>query len=199
MHSCFTDEDRDPLYKLWVGFMKMVQLLLMFIRASREGNWLLHLACFREMLPWFFAYDQINYSRYGAYYLSTMKVLESTHSIIHKHLISGHFAVQLSHNSSFAKIPEDQAIEETINRDSKIPGGIIGKRLNPDAVSQWIDTAADRSQITDNIRHIAGINQTNLTIHKEAGQSRMNIDEKSVYMYCYGYYRKYGQSFQAVH
>ena len=89
--------------------------------------------------------------------------------------------MQLSHNSPFAKIPEDQAIEETINKDSKMPGGIIGKSLKPDAVSQWIDTAADRSQITENIRHMAGISHiTNVRIHKEAEESRMKIDEKSV-------------------
>ena len=176
----FCEMDRRPMFKLWVKFLKMKSLLLAFIRARREGNWPLHLACFRGMLPWFFAYDQTNYARYGAYYLSSMRVLESTHPQTHEQLMNGHFAVQLSSTSPFAKIPEDQTIEETINRDSKIPGGIIGKSRHPQAVGQWVDTAADRSQITDNMRNIAGISESAPGLHKEAGPSHMKADEQSV-------------------
>jgi hypothetical protein len=71
-------------------------------------------------------------------------------------------------------------IEETINRDSKIPGGIIGKSRNPQAVGQWVDTAADRSQITDNMTKIAGISESAPGLHKEAGPSHMKADEQSV-------------------
>ena len=44
------------------------------------------------------------------------------------------------------KIPEDQAIEESINKRSKIPGGIVEKNQsrNPEALGQWIDTRPDR-------------------------------------------------------
>ena len=51
----------------------------MFIRATREVNWDLHLAAFRDMLPWFFITDRVNYARYGSAYLLEMTALESTH------------------------------------------------------------------------------------------------------------------------
>ena len=83
-----------------------------------------------------------------------MKKLETTHPEI---LLAGNVCVQLSDVNSFGKIPDDQAIEETINKHSKIPGGIIGKSRNVKAVSQWVDTTADQSQVTENMRLLTEI------------------------------------------
>ena len=38
----------------WLLYNKMVQVLLLFIRATRESDWQLHLSAVRLMLPWFF-------------------------------------------------------------------------------------------------------------------------------------------------
>ena len=138
------------------------------------------MASFREILPFFFALNHFNYARYGAYYFCTMKKLASTHPTVHRQLTQGQFGVQLSNKNPFAKIPEDQSIEETINRSSKIPGGIIGKSRNPEAVGRWIETTADRSQITENIRKYAGISDDCKWLHKEAGPSRIKTDERDV-------------------
>ena len=43
--------------------MKLVSILLRFTRAIREGNWELPLLSFSEMLPWFVAFDHVNYTR----------------------------------------------------------------------------------------------------------------------------------------
>jgi hypothetical protein len=37
--------------------------LLEFVRATRVGDFNLHLAAVRHMLPWYFAYDRQNHSR----------------------------------------------------------------------------------------------------------------------------------------
>ena len=46
----------------WDEFIDMVEILLLFIRADREGVWDLHLDALSEMLAYFFAYDRINYA-----------------------------------------------------------------------------------------------------------------------------------------
>ena len=38
----------------WNMYLKMVATLMNFIRATREGNWKLHLDSVKEMLPCFF-------------------------------------------------------------------------------------------------------------------------------------------------
>lgn len=41
----------SPTSKYWLQYMEMVQTLLDFIRAEREGSWSLHLSAFAKMLP----------------------------------------------------------------------------------------------------------------------------------------------------
>ena len=57
----------------------MVYLLLSFIRATRTTDWILHLSTVRAMLPWYFAYDPINYARYMSTYWLEMICLDDTH------------------------------------------------------------------------------------------------------------------------
>lgn len=54
----------NPTYSFWSSYLDMVGTGLGFLRATRTGDFALHLACLRKMLPWFFAYDRVNYSRY---------------------------------------------------------------------------------------------------------------------------------------
>lgn len=177
----FRDTDGGPMRKFWLNFLEMIELLLSFVRASRLGNWQLHLSCLRNMLPWFFAYDNTNYARYGTFYYCTMQMLEQTHPDLHEKLQSGHFSVQMSTSNTFGKIPEDQTIEETVNRSSKIPGGIIGKSTNVQAVNRWITTAADRAMIADNVKELAGMKAKDANwTHKEASPARIKRDEKDV-------------------
>ena len=51
----------------------------MLIRATRIIDWDLHLLAFRSMIPWYFACDKVNYSRYGPAYWLEMTSVETTH------------------------------------------------------------------------------------------------------------------------
>lgn len=85
----------------WLRFYRL-------IRASREGNWLLHLAAIRTLIPWCFAHDKVNYARYLTFYYAEMSCLESDHSDIHAHFMEGGFSVQLGRSNPFGRIPVDQ-------------------------------------------------------------------------------------------
>lgn len=52
-----------PTFALWSSYIDMVQILLTFIRATRQSDWSLHLNAVRVMMPWYFAYDRVNYAR----------------------------------------------------------------------------------------------------------------------------------------
>ena len=64
---------------MWLVYKEMVQTLLIFIRATRENNWELHLSAVRSMLPWFFVADHVNYARYGSIYWLEMICMDTTH------------------------------------------------------------------------------------------------------------------------
>ena len=71
--------EENPLFAFWSKYIEMVQLLLLYIRATRTSDWLLHLSSLRSMIPWFFATDRVNYSRYAPCYWLEMMCLEKTH------------------------------------------------------------------------------------------------------------------------
>ena len=117
--SLFVCGMKSPLSQLWLSYVQMVSILLQFIRASRTGNWYLHMTSVRRMLPWMVAYDRPNYSRYGCLYWCQMLALEQNHPDVYQHLLQGEFCVQRSSSSAFSQVPVDQAIEQTMNRHSK--------------------------------------------------------------------------------
>ena len=62
--------------KLWVDVLiKPMYIIMMFIRAEREGDWPLHLEAFSLMMPYFFAAGHTHYARYGLFYLRSIEAL----------------------------------------------------------------------------------------------------------------------------
>ena len=100
------------------------------------------------MLPWFFAYDRVNYCCFLTVYLAEMCNLPSKHPEAHEALNSGEFVVQQRANS-FSQTVVDQTIEQTVNRSTNSKGGIIGYSLNSGAVRRWLVTAHERAQYCD--------------------------------------------------
>lgn len=90
---------------------------------------MMHLAAIRATIPWCFAYDKLNYARYLTYYYAQMSHLEVDHPGIQAHFVEGVFSVQLGRNNPFGKIPVDQTIEETVNKDTQTAGGTKGFSL----------------------------------------------------------------------
>ena len=67
-------------FALWSSYVEMVQQLLLFVRATRTTDWDLHLSAIRSsMLPWFFAYDRVNYAKYLPLYWLEMSCINDTH------------------------------------------------------------------------------------------------------------------------
>ena len=141
----------------------MVEILLGLIRASREGDWMLHLASVRAMIPWCFAYDRLNYARYLPYYYAHMYQLPTTHPDVHAEFIQGGFSVQLGSNNPFGRIPVDQTIEETVNKDTQTPGRTKGFSLKPGAVSRHYLTAKYRAVYLRTLRDMIGQGRSKLS------------------------------------
>lgn len=92
----------NQTFTFWGTYIEMVENRLQFIRATREGNWALHLSTVQCMLPWFFACDKVNYARYLTAYWVEMTNLEDTHPTAHQQLLSGDFVAQRHQQHGFA-------------------------------------------------------------------------------------------------
>ena len=104
------DENDGPLKMFWNSYLEMVATLLSLIRATREGNWQLHLECIKAMLPWFFAYDHTNYARYLPVYLVHMLELPDKHPEAYSMLSQGDFGVQRTTSHGFSQKPESTVV-----------------------------------------------------------------------------------------
>ncbi|XP_056105946.1 uncharacterized protein LOC130084505 [Rhinichthys klamathensis goyatoka] len=170
----------NPTFAFWSSYIDMVQILLLFVRATRESDWQLHLSTVRLMMPWFFAYDRVNYARYLPSYWLEMVNLPLTHPSCHSELsVKGQSTVQRQSVHGFASIACDQAIEQTCNRDSKTKGGWIGLTQNRAAVYRWILSQHERAAIARQCEAMAG-KSPDIRKRKDLDSTRILADEKAV-------------------
>ncbi|KAK3748766.1 hypothetical protein QZH41_000790 [Actinostola sp. cb2023] len=139
-------KSNGKLCSFWMSYIDIFEIMLNLVRASREGHWKLHLSAVKQMIPWCFAYDNLNYARYMSAYLSEMSHLKETHPEVCEYLKSGGgFSVQIGNQNPFGRIPTDQACEETVNKDTQTAGGTKGFSLKAGAVSKYYLVAEYRS------------------------------------------------------
>ena len=77
-------------------------------------------------------------------------------------------------------IAVDHAIEQTVNRDSKTPGGIIRMSTNVSATQRWLLTAHDCVAMTRHCHDLAGLVRDKSTAHKEVMPNHLKRDEDDV-------------------
>ena len=58
--------------KLWVQHLSYTNILKLFIRAERTGNWNLHLVCLSKMINLFAASGHINYAKCASLHLQNI-------------------------------------------------------------------------------------------------------------------------------
>lgn len=171
-------QNNGKLSKFWMSYVDMVETLLDLLRATREGDWELHLASIREIVPWCFAYDNINYARYLSAYLHEMSHLPEEHPDTLEYLKSGGFSVQVGANNPFGKIPVDQTCEETVNKDIQTAGGTKGFSLKPNAVSKFYLVAEYCRTFLRQLKDMLHI--TSSSQHNDLQPTRIARDEADV-------------------
>lgn len=115
----------SSLPKFWISYIEMVEILLNAIFACRAGLWDLLLESIREIIPYAFAYDNINYARYLSVMLGDMLTLETEFPEIYNQFLKGNFTAQIT-DGVFSRVETDKVIEMTLNKDTKTPGGTTG-------------------------------------------------------------------------
>ncbi|KAG1664218.1 hypothetical protein GQR58_019897 [Nymphon striatum] len=139
--------ERDHLSAFWMTYVEMVDILLGLLRADREGDWPLHLACIRKTCPG-----------------------------LHAHFLHGGFSVQLRNGNPFARIAVDQTTEESVNTDTQTAGGTCGFSLKPGAVSRYYLTAEYRAGALRQLRQEISTQGHGATKHTDLEKTRIKQD-----------------------
>ena len=116
--------------RLWLDSLtKPVLLMMSYVRAEREGDWLLHVYCVKAMMPYFFAAGHQNYARLGLVYL---RAIENFPDNVLPHFLKGHVMGHL--NGLWNGICSDMFIEPTFMRYGHGRSGIVGITLKPETL-----------------------------------------------------------------
>lgn len=88
-HADFAERQsaKNPMFAFRSSYIDMVQILPLFVRATRESDWKLHLSTMRLMMAWLFAYDHIHLARYLPSYWLEMVNLPFTRPSCHTELL----------------------------------------------------------------------------------------------------------------
>ena len=126
--------------KLWLQYTQYVEVLKLFIRAERIGNWSLHLVAVTNMLNLFAATGHIiNYAKSARFYLQLMQNLPNDHPWLHQCFINKGFHTIRRSNRFWAGLWTDLVIEQVMMRSIKSRGGLTrGRGLTDSVRHQWI-------------------------------------------------------------
>lgn len=107
-----------------------------------------------------------------------MKKLPETHPCIHQQFEAGHFSVRRQ-QGKFNKIPSDQAIEQTINRQQKCAGGIIGFSTSEGTVQRWALISHAAAKCQSHVEEFLGMSDDRC-VTKDLAAERILYDEECV-------------------
>jgi hypothetical protein len=108
-----------------------------------------------------------------------MKSLEMKQPAMFQHLLKGVFVVRRSAKSTFKCIPTHQAPEQTINREAKSDGGVIGFTLRKLTLLRWLLTRYVTGEYAQAYKEISR-SESETRHHKDLGPARLAKDKEDV-------------------
>ena len=149
--------------KMLHNFMNLVEIMLLFIKATWQGIWDLHLTSLEMFVKYFFA------ARFTPVYLSEMFALKSQDQQSWEFLESGNFSVNKP-QVPFCALGTNHALEQE-NRKMKVLGGICGIANCKNTLENYFLLSPLLGNISEQFCNYFGILQDHRSIHYQLGGS----------------------------
>lgn len=172
--------EQSQTFAYWDSFLYATDILLQLLRAEKEGDFELHLSATQETIPWIRAAGRHVYARFLPIYLSDMKKLEQQQPASYQHLKNGGFVVRRSDNHAFNAVASDMALEQTINKEGKGKGGVVGLTLRKGALTRWLITRHVTAEYCESFKSLCNTTERSNPHHAETNTGRMKRDENDV-------------------
>ena len=165
--------------QLWLQYMMYAEVLRMFIRAERTGDWHLHLVSLHMMLNLFAATGHNNYAKCGRLYLQLMLELPDKYPWLYEKFVAGGFHCVRRSNRFWAGLSTDLVIEQVMMKAIKSRGGLThGRGMTESVRSTWIGSMHRCASVQAAITSLLGIDYASHdSQHVELGKSRMDRDQ----------------------
>ena len=156
---------------LLLQYLDMVDILCMFIKAKRTGNWRLHLQALSEMLPYLAAAGHNLYAKSVRLYSQSMSSLETDHPDVHRKFEAGFHVVRRS-NRLWAGLSMDLVIEQVLMRRLKKSGMTERQRVI------WLFSLPTCAEMNRAMLELAGVSYSTGEQNKDMTKSRQAWDMK---------------------
>ncbi len=114
--------------KLWLEYIDYVDIVKLFIRAERMGNWNLHLVAIEKMFNLFTATGHSNYAKSSRLYLQLMRELPTDYPWLYHCFAEQGFHTVRRSSRLWAGLWTDLTIEQVMMRSLKSRGGLTRER-----------------------------------------------------------------------
>ena len=168
-----------PLFQMVQQYMDMVIHMLQFTKATRTGDWILHLESADTFTKFFFAHDKQNYARLIPLYLADMNQIQIKDPEVWNEFMEGNWVVNKNGSVSFCAIGADHALEQ-VNRTMKVTGGLVGITQNHNARSKFFLVSPELAKLTSEAEDMAGLTNEASKHHHELTQAFLNRQEKCI-------------------
>ena len=157
--------------------MHNIDIVKLFIRAERTGDWNLHLISVGKMLNLFAATGHNNYAKCARLYLQQMMDLPSSHPWLYeKFAYHGYHTVRRSERF-WAGLWTDLVIEQVMMRSIKSRGGLTRGRGMTEAVRlMWVYKVHRCAEVHDAMTSLTNLKHTTSEQHTECGKARARRD-----------------------
>ncbi|KAJ8353458.1 hypothetical protein SKAU_G00210250 [Synaphobranchus kaupii] len=142
---CERYKQQSPQFQFWDLVLSMELVIFSLIRAFREANFTLYCQALSELIPYFFANNNVNYARWLPVHLRDMLTLHQIHPELALEFHNGRFVV---HKSSweFSAMAIDQAHEQA-NALIKGDGGAVSVTEDSSALRRWMVAGPEVSHL----------------------------------------------------
>ncbi len=149
----------NAMFRSIMNYLHHVEIILLFVEASRNSDVTLHLQAGEALTKLFFALDRIKYKRLWPRYIADMHDLMRSYPETWKELQNGNISVTKS-EIPFVSIGADHACEQ-VNRMMKIHSGLVGISNNANARQRFFLATPEMSRLSTEFKGQFGI-----TVHK---------------------------------
>lgn len=167
--------------KLWMQYIYYINVIKVFIRAERTGNWNVHLTAVGCMLNLFSATGHINYAKSGRLYLQMMLELPSTYPDLYvKFADEGYHTVRRS-DRFWGGLWTDLVIEQVMMRSLKSRGGLTrGRGVTESVLLSWIHSMHGCASVHNSMTELTNLQHKTSEQHVELGRSRIKRDNSDL-------------------
>ncbi|KAF4530425.1 hypothetical protein B566_EDAN015256 [Ephemera danica] len=170
-----------PTSKLWVQYFELINLVKMYIRSERTGDWELHLSTIVSMIPIFYASGHFKYAKYAQIYIQDMHDLKNKMpEVEYLRFTQGEFTIRRN-PWYWSGCWSDLIIEQELMRSLKSSGGITrGRGITESTVEQFISSLPACLEAIAVIEKFSDMRTEYSEQHKEMRDARIERDKKDI-------------------